>query len=241
MAATLHHVPCGEVVYEDGLAWQRSLWQRRVEDAIGDVLLTLTHDPVYTAGRHADLDRNLLRDDTGVRVVEVERGGDLTYHGPGQLVAYPIVALGSSKDVRWFVDALLEACRRTVAAFGVVATVDARRPGLWVDGRKLAAVGVRLDRSVTFHGLALNVAPDLDQFRAGIIPCGITDAGLCSLASLGVDTDLEEVREHLVRELGTTLQRTVVADSTDARTARALGPERSEADAAAAASRQPEA
>lgn len=208
--STLQHAACGEVVYEDALAWQRDLWRRRVAGEIGDVLLTLTHDPVYTAGRHADLDRNLLRRDTGVRVVEVERGGDLTYHGPGQLVAYPIVGLGSSKDARWFVGALLEACRRAAADHGLDARTDPERPGVWVGGAKLAAVGVRVDRRVTFHGLAFNVDCDLEQFRAGIVPCGIHGAGVCSLASLGVATTLEAERRRLVGHLGAALGRDVV-------------------------------
>lgn len=210
-AGPLQHVACGEVVYEDALAWQRELWQRRVDDRIGDVLLTLTHDPVYTAGRHADLARNLVRHDTGVRVVNVERGGDVTYHGPGQLVAYPIVKLASSKDVRGFVDALLAACRAVAAEHGLDAVVDRERPGVWVGGDKLAAVGVRVDARVTFHGLAFNVDCDLAQFRAGIVPCGIRDGGVCSLASLGVATTLEAQRHRLVAHLGAALGRDVVA------------------------------
>ncbi len=209
MSEPIQHIACGEVVYEDALAWQRELWRRRVDDEIGDVLVTLTHDPVYTAGRHADLDRNLVRRDTGVRVVEVERGGDLTYHGPGQLVAYPIVKLPSSKDVRGFVGALLEACRACAAAHGLHAVIDPDRPGVWVGGDKIAAVGVRVDRHVTFHGLAFNVDCDLAQFTAGIIPCGIEGSGVASLASLGVDTTLDEVRHRLVDELSTSLGRSI--------------------------------
>lgn len=209
MSPSVQHIACGEVVYEDALAWQRELWRRRVDDEIGDVLVTLTHDPVYTAGRHADLDRNLVRRDTGVRVVEVERGGDLTYHGPGQLVAYPIVKLPSSKDVRGFVGALLEACRACAAAHGLHAVIDPDRPGVWVGGDKIAAVGVRVDRHVTFHGLAFNVDCDLAQFTAGIVPCGIQGAGVTSLASLGVEATVDDVRHRLVSELSTSLGRPI--------------------------------
>lgn len=209
MTSPIQHIACGEVVYEDALAWQRDLWRQRVDDRIGDVLLTLTHDPVYTAGRHADLDRNLVRRDTGVRVVEVERGGDLTYHGPGQLVAYPVLKLPSSKHVRGFVEVLLEACRACAAAYGHEAVVDPDRPGVWVGGDKIAAVGVRVDRHVTFHGLAFNVDCDLAQFTAGIIPCGIQGAGVASLASLGVETTVDEVRRQLVTELSISLGRPI--------------------------------
>lgn len=199
---------CGEVVYEDALDWQRELVAARAAGTIDDVLLTLTHDHVYTAGRHADLTRNVLGD-VGVRIVEVERGGDLTYHGPGQLVAYPVVALTDSKSVRAHVDALVDACVRTAQSYNVDAHPDRDRPGVWVGTDKLAAVGVRVSGRITSHGLAFNVDPDLALFRAGIVPCGISDGGVCSLASLGVDTTLEQVRRRLVAHLSDTLDRPV--------------------------------
>ncbi len=199
---------CGEVVYEDALRVQRLLVDARVADAVDDVLLTLTHDAVYTAGRHADLAAN-LRGATCVRVVPVDRGGDVTYHGPGQLVAYPIVKLTDAKAVRAHVDALVTACVRTARSYGLDARADRERPGVWVGGDKLAAVGVRVDRRVTSHGLAFNVDPDLAEFSAGIVPCGIADAGVCSLASLGVNTTLDETRHRLVAALADTLGRRV--------------------------------
>ena len=197
---------CGEVVYEEALRWQRRVASARSDDKIDDVLLTLTHDPVYTAGRHADLEHNLLTD-VGVRVVEVERGGDLTYHGPGQLVAYPIVKLSDSKAVRAYVDALVDACVQTAASFDIDARPDKDRPGVWVGRDKLAAVGVRVTGRVTTHGLAFNVDPDLALFSAGIVPCGIPDAGVCSLASLGVHTTMADVRRRLVAHLADNLDR----------------------------------
>ncbi|MDQ3453016.1 MAG: lipoyl(octanoyl) transferase LipB [Actinomycetota bacterium] len=206
---------CDEVVYEEALRWQRLLVAARADGAIDDVLLTLTHDPVYTAGRHADLARNVLAD-TGVRVVRTERGGDVTYHGPGQLVAYPIRKLRDSKAVRAHVDALVGACVAVAASYGLEARADGRRPGVWVGNGKLAAVGVRVTQRVTSHGLAFNVDPDLDEFRAGIIPCGIRDAGVCSLRSLGVATSLAEVRRRLTACLadafGVTLRPATLAD-----------------------------
>ena len=202
----LLHVWCGEVVYEDALRWQRDLAAARLDDAIDDVMLTLTHDPVYTAGRHADLARTVLRD-AGIRVVPIDRGGDVTYHGPGQLVAYPIVKLADSKAVRPYVEALVEACARTARSFGLGARADQTRPGVWVGPDKIAAVGVRVERKVTTHGLAFNVDPDLREFSAGIIPCGITDGGVTSLAALGVSTTVEEVRRRLVQHLADALGR----------------------------------
>jgi lipoyl(octanoyl) transferase len=217
-------IEAGEVVYEDALAWQHRLAAARAADEIGDILVTLTHDRVYTAGRHAELDRNVLgtRD---IRVVQTDRGGDVTYHGPGQLVAYPILRLDSPKAVKAHAAALEAACVRTAASFGIEAQAATpqgwRDPagvpmtGVWVGEDKLAAVGVRVDRGVTSHGLALNVDPDLDDFT-GIVPCGLGAAGVCSLASLGIETTLGEVRSRLVGHLGQALGRLVSAGSTAA-------------------------
>jgi lipoyl(octanoyl) transferase len=205
---TLLAVDGGRVVYEEALRWQRLLHAARADGAIGDVLLVVEHDRVYTAGRHADVAAHVLGTRADIRVVPVDRGGDVTYHGPGQLVAYPIVGLEHAKAVRPFVEALEEACVRTAASFGITARADRRRTGVWVGEEKLAAIGIRVDRRVTMHGLALNVDPDLADF-GGIVPCGIADAGVCSLASLGVSTTMEEVRRRLVAHLGDTLGRSV--------------------------------
>ena len=201
----MHDIWSGTVVYEEALRWQRLLAAARAEDAIEDVLLTLEHDRVYTAGRHADVQRNVLGT-TGIRVVRIDRGGDVTYHGPGQLVAYPITRLAHAKAARPFVGALEQACVRTAADYGIAAAADRRRPGVWVGGDKLAAVGVRINGGVTTHGLAFNVTPDLSDF-AGLIPCGLDGAGVCSLASLGVDTTVEQVRARLVSHLASALGR----------------------------------
>lgn len=197
----LHVVHAGEIGYERAWAWQRALADARAEDAIDDVLITCSHERVYTAGRHADLATN-LRGTHDIPVVQVDRGGDVTYHGPGQVVAYPIVRLASGVRVRAHVATLLEAARDTVASYGVDGVVDLARAGVWVGGAKLVAVGVRVSNRVTTHGIALNVAPDLRDYD-GIIPCGIDDAPVTSLAALGVEADVGEV----ARRLGTDLAR----------------------------------
>jgi lipoyl(octanoyl) transferase len=193
-------VDCGRVVYEEALDWQHRLVAARARGELPDVLLTLEHDPVYTAGRRADVARHVLGT-TGIRVVPVERGGDVTYHGPGQLVAYPIVALGHAKAVRPYVAALGEACVRAAADFGVEARAEAPPwTGVWVGEAKLAAIGIKLDGRVTSHGLAFNVTTDLDDY-AGIVPCGIAGADVCSLASLGIDATVDETLAHLADTL----------------------------------------
>lgn len=200
--------PAGPVPYERALAWQRGLVELRHADAVPDVVLTLEHPPVYTAGRHADVDAHVLGVRPDIPVVTTDRGGDVTYHGPGQLVAYPIVRLRDGKSVRRYIRGLERAVIGTLATYGLkgVAGEDLHRPGVWVDGDKIAAIGVRVAGAVTSHGLALNVEPRLEDF-GGIVPCGIADAGVCSMASLGVRANMDEVEAVLVSRLAVELDR----------------------------------
>lgn len=178
----------GRVPYRDALALQRGLHRMRREGRVGDLVLSLEHDPVITLGRSAD-PRHILADPralgaAGVEVVPVERGGDVTYHGPGQLVLYPILDLRRfRRSLRWYVRALEEVMLRVVATYGVRAGRVPGRPGIWVGRDKLGAVGVYVRGWVTMHGLALNVDPELDRFRL-IVPCGLHGAGVTSLAAL---------------------------------------------------------
>lgn len=196
-------VDCGRVDYEQGLALQAEVVARREADAIGDTLLVLEHEPVYSAGRHADVDAHVL-DAGAIPVVRVDRGGDVTYHGPGQVVIYPILRLTGPRRVRAYVTALEQACIAVAASHGVSARSVADRPGVWVRDDKLAAIGVRVRRAATSHGVAFNVTTDLADY-ARIIPCGIREGGVCSLASLGVETTVEETARRLVEALATTL------------------------------------
>lgn len=204
-ASTALNVWAGEVVYEVALDWQRRLADARRADEIDDVILALTHDRVYTAGRHADVAHHVLGT-SDIRVVRVDRGGDVTYHGPGQLVVYPILRLAAPKAARGYVRALEEAMVATAADYGVPARPDDARPGVWVGDAKLGAVGARIDRGITRHGLAFNVDPDLGDY-GGVVACGIAGAGVCSLASLGVAATLDQVRLRLVGHLARTLER----------------------------------
>lgn len=199
-------VDLGRIAYADALDLQHRLVEARSSDAMGDLLLVCEHPPVYTAGRHADLG-NVL-DTSSIPLVRADRGGDVTYHGPGQVVVYPLVRLTGPRRVRSYVEALQDACIAVAARYGIHANADRSRPGVWVGDDKLAAIGVRVRRGSTSHGLAFNVDPDLADF-AGIVPCGITDGGVCSLASLGVDVAVAEVRDALVDALALTLDRPV--------------------------------
>lgn len=178
----------GTVGYGAALDLQRRLVAERQRDLVADQLLLLEHPPVITLGARADADNVLASPAAlrrrGVEVHDARRGGDVTYHGPGQLVGYPIVLLKPDRcDVHRYVRDLEEVLIRAAADFGVRA---ARAPGLtgvWVGDDKLAAIGVRLSRWVTSHGFALNVTTDLDDF-ALIRPCGLADRGVTSLRRL---------------------------------------------------------
>lgn len=166
-------------------ALQERLVLARQRDQIGDTLLLLEHDPVITLGRAAKRENILwgldqLRE-RGVTVHETGRGGDVTYHGPGQLVGYPIISLSPDRqDVRRYVSNLEETMIRLAAEHGLHAERSAGMNGTWIGRRKLGAVGVRISRWVTMHGFAFNISTDMSAFQL-IVPCGISDRGVTSL------------------------------------------------------------
>ena len=192
-------------------AWdlQRELHARRVAGEIPDACLLLEHPPVYTAGkRTSPADRPV--GDPGAPVIDVDRGGKITWHGPGQLVGYPIVALDEPVDVIGYVRAVEEALIRTCADAGLAAERVDGRSGVWVrtggSDRKVAAIGIRVARGVTMHGFALNCDNDMSWFDK-IVPCGISDASVTSLsAELGravsVSDVLESVQRHIAEVIG---------------------------------------
>lgn len=189
----------------------------RQRDAIADQLLLLEHPPVITRGVRAGADNVLAPPDVlrrrGVEVHDARRGGDVTYHGPGQLVGYPILLLKPDRcDVHRYVRDLEEVLIRAVAGFGVRATRIEGLTGVWVGNDKLAAIGVRLSRWVTSHGFALNVATDLDDF-ALIRPCGLADRGVTSLARLtGTKVSDVAVADRVARRFAEVFDREIVVD-----------------------------
>lgn len=196
----------GTVPYEPTWELQEELAGQRRERRIGDRLLLLEHFPVYTLGRGGD-EANLLASperlrELGAHLVRVDRGGDITFHGPGQLIAYPILELRDPLDLRRYVRTLQEAVMATAAAFGMATGLLPGQVGVWVDGqRKLAAFGVRVRRGVTTHGLALNVNIPLRWFDE-MIPCGIADKAVTSLQhELGHPVEMEAVEAELARQL----------------------------------------
>jgi len=216
---TLRIHKLGRVEYADGLELMRQAAERvRAGDPAGtDFLFLLEHPPVLTLGRGADGTNVVASADwlrsRGFEVHETDRGGDVTYHGPGQIVAYPVVDLSGRPDVRRFVSALEEAMIRTCVDLGLEATRHPEHRGAWIGPRKVGAVGVHLSRWISTHGIALNVVPDLAHFGA-IVPCGIADPGL-GVTSIAAEReragasppDRVEVEERLAGHLAEVLER----------------------------------
>jgi lipoate-protein ligase B len=195
----------GRVPYGEADRLQRALHER----ATDDYLLLLEHPHVYTLGTTADPAHVLVEPATvGAELVHVDRGGDVTYHGPGQLVGYPIIDLKPDRqDVHRYVRDLEEVLIRTAADFGLEAGRIKGYSGAWVGDRKLAAIGVRIARWVTSHGFALNVTTDLAGFDL-IVPCGITDRGVTSLSALlGRDVTMPEVEAAVVTHFAAVFER----------------------------------
>ena len=197
------------VEYREGWDLQRRVHARRVADEVPDSCLLLEHEPVYTAGkRTAASDRPF--GDAGAPVIDVDRGGKITWHGPGQLTGYPIIKL-KPLDVVAYVRALEEAMIRTCAEFGVTTGRVAGRSGTWVPGdargpdRKVGAIGARVARGVTMHGFALNADCDLSWYDR-IVPCGIRDAGVSTLtAETGQPIPVAQVTPVMERHLADVL------------------------------------
>jgi lipoyl(octanoyl) transferase len=197
-------VRAGRVGYDEAWQWQRRCHAQRVAGDVPDTVLLLEHEPVYTAGKRTEA---WERPADGTPVIDVDRGGRITWHGPGQLTGYPIVALPDPVDVVAYVRRLEGMLIDVCAAFDVATGRVEGRSGVWTaDGaRKVAAIGIRVARGVTMHGFALNCDCDLAAF-ASIVPCGLTDAGVTSLTAesgrrITVTDVLPTAERELVRAL----------------------------------------
>ncbi|HEU5003208.1 MAG TPA: lipoyl(octanoyl) transferase LipB [Actinomycetota bacterium] len=207
---TLRVVEPGLVPYAAALEWQGELHRRRVAGEIDDVVLLLEHPHVYTLGRRF-APEHLLADPTalaarGIELYEADRGGSITYHGPGQLVGYPILALEPPADAIAYLRSLEEVLIRVCADFSVAAGRREGMTGVWVEEQKLASIGVNVTRGVTKHGFALNVAPDL-AFFGGMVPCGLPVEVTSLERLLGTAPEPGRVVASVVRHLGGVLRK----------------------------------
>ena len=205
----------GVVRYADALELQRALVEDRKADRIPDTLLLLQHPHVVTIGVKKEGRSHILAapeqlDALGIEVFETGRGGDVTYHGPGQLVGYPIFDLDPDRrDVHRYVRDLEEVMIRVCAGFGVAAGRIQGFSGAWVGDAKIGAIGVRISRWVTSHGFAFNVATDTSYFNL-IVPCGISDRGVTSLsAQLGRTPDMREVEDRFGEQFAAVFERSL--------------------------------
>jgi lipoyl(octanoyl) transferase len=195
----------GRIGYGPALELQAQLIAGRKQGAVPDHLLLLEHPHVITLGRNGHLENLLASDEimerAGISFFPTDRGGDVTYHGPGQLVVYPILDLREwQRDVGAYVRSIEQTVIDTLADYGIEAGRIPKLTGVWVEGRKIAAIGVHISRWVTSHGLALNVSTDLSYFQY-IVPCGLTRP-VTSMAQLGVRVTLEEVSRKLAVHFG---------------------------------------
>ncbi len=197
----------GLVPYLDALAGQRKIHAEVVTGDRPNTLILLEHPSVYTAGRRTTVDERPM---DGTPVIDVDRGGKITYHGPGQLVGYPIIKLKNRNEVVGFVREIETALIAVCEEFGIRAERYCERSGVWLrdshGDRKIAAIGIRVAQGVTMHGFALNVSPDLTAFDR-IVPCGFSDTGVTSMAQelgreISIDEVLPVVERHLFEALG---------------------------------------
>lgn len=204
-AALLEVQDWGRTDYADAFERQKALVDRRRSDEAPDTLVLTEHAPVYTIGLRKGADQHLIwnaeqLEAQGIAVIKSNRGGDITYHGPGQIVGYPIISLRERRDLHAYLRDLEEVVIRSLALFGLETARREGKTGIWLGERKLCAIGVAVRSWVTYHGFALNVNPDLGHF-SGIVPCGITDGTVTSMeAELGMPVDPKSVKARLAVE-----------------------------------------
>ena len=192
-------IDLGFLDYKNSWNYQKELQKKVLIGDCSDSIIFVEHDSVYTFGKNSDKSNLLVSKNSKIKIYETERGGEITYHGPGQIVCYPILNLKNFKQsVTWYMRALEEVIIETLKLFNINATRKDGLTGVWVKDEKIGAQGVRMTKWVTMHGFALNVNTDLSFFN-DIIPCGIKDFGVTSIEKIiGKEQDLSLVKEHIL-------------------------------------------
>ena len=201
MAVTYNILDLGKSHYNDAWKLQKRLQSQRISGQIDDQLLLVEHFPVYTLGKNTPREHLLTKESDNISIIQTDRGGDITFHGPGQLVGYPILDLNQYKrSITWYMHELEQLIIDVLKEYDISAERKKGLTGTWVKDKKIAALGVRISKWVTMHGFSLNINPDLKYYQ-GIIPCGIKDYGVTSMADLlGNDVpDMSEIKDTLVQ------------------------------------------
>ncbi|MGD8307057.1 MAG: lipoyl(octanoyl) transferase LipB [Ignavibacteria bacterium] len=204
MNKELIYCDLGTIDYKEAWDLQKSIFELRFQNKIEDIILLLEHPHTYTLGKTADK-KNLVGSDeflkeNQISVYDIDRGGDITYHGPGQIVGYPILDLNKwEKDTHKYLRALEEVLIATCSEYGLKAGRKEKLTGVWVGEKKITAIGIKVSRWITMHGFAFNVNTDLNLFN-GIVPCGISDKEVTSLKEeTGVEIQISEVKEKVIK------------------------------------------
>ena len=201
MAVTYNILDLGTSHYNDAWELQKRLQSQRISGQIDDQLLLVEHFPVYTLGKNTPKEHLLTKESDNISIIQTDRGGDITFHGPGQLVGYPILDLNQYKrSISWYMRELEQLIIDVLKEYDINAGRKKGLTGVWVKGKKIAALGVRISKWVTMHGFSLNINPDLKYYQ-GIIPCGITEYGVTSMADLLNDDvpNMSEIKYTLVK------------------------------------------
>ena len=187
--------------YQEVWDLQRKMQAQRIENRIKDTLILVEHYPVYTLGKNASRKNIIIDSNKAIPVIETDRGGEVTYHGPGQLVGYPIIDLKNYKQsITWYMRSLEKIILQVLKKYAIIGTTKRGLTGVWVGDQKISAFGVRISKWVTMHGFSLNINTDLSNYE-GIIPCGITDYGVTSISDiLNKEINMQNLKKILVEE-----------------------------------------
>ena len=191
----------GKLLYKKTWNYQKKLLKKRSNNEINDTLILVEHEPVFTLGKNADENHILQNCPDNIKTYHIERGGDVTYHGPGQLVGYPILDLRNyKKSISWYMRSLEQVIIDTLFDYNITANRKKGLTGVWCNNEKIAALGVRVSRWITMHGFSLNIDPNLNHYKS-IIPCGIFEHGVTSMSGvLNKTVDYEHVKKTIIKK-----------------------------------------
>ena len=191
----------GKLLYKKTWNYQKELLKKRSNNEINDTLILVEHEPVFTLGKNADENHILQNCPDNIKTYQIERGGDVTYHGPGQLVGYPILDLRNyKKSISWYMRSLEQVIIDTLFDYNITANRKKGLTGVWCNNEKIAALGVRVSRWITMHGFSLNIDPNLNHYK-NIIPCGIFEHGVTSMSGvLNKTVDYEHVKKTIIKK-----------------------------------------